>query len=112
MCVLLAAGGTSSIFLPVQYQRNRYSGDCKLDQDAGARGRWHLVCPGFIDFEKDVGYGYVNIDDCYSEKKRSTNGDIVAGWSYLPHPFIRSPPTQSRQDPFSLWNEMAHGPNS
>ncbi|KAK6996482.1 alpha-galactosidase [Favolaschia claudopus] len=26
----------------------------------------------------DVGYNYVNIDDCYSEKQRNTNGDIVA----------------------------------
>ncbi|KAK2464522.1 hypothetical protein APHAL10511_003501 [Amanita phalloides] len=26
----------------------------------------------------DVGYTYVNIDDCYAEKNRSANGDIVA----------------------------------
>ncbi|KJA21424.1 glycoside hydrolase family 27 protein [Hypholoma sublateritium FD-334 SS-4] len=26
----------------------------------------------------DVGYNYVNIDDCYSEKNRSSSGDIVA----------------------------------
>ncbi len=27
---------------------------------------------------KDVGYNYVSIDDCYSEKNRSSSGDIVA----------------------------------
>lgn len=27
---------------------------------------------------KDVGYNYVNIDDCYSEKKRNETGDIIA----------------------------------
>ncbi|PFH48961.1 glycoside hydrolase family 27 protein [Amanita thiersii Skay4041] len=27
---------------------------------------------------KDLGYNYVNIDDCYSEKKRDAAGDIVA----------------------------------
>ncbi|KAJ7794855.1 glycoside hydrolase family 27 protein [Mycena olivaceomarginata] len=32
----------------------------------------------------DVGYGYVNIDDCYSEKKRSANGDIVADKTRFP----------------------------
>ncbi|KAK7006262.1 alpha-galactosidase [Favolaschia claudopus] len=26
----------------------------------------------------DIGYNYVNIDDCYSEKQRNANGDIVA----------------------------------
>jgi len=26
----------------------------------------------------DVGYNYVNIDDCYSEKKRDASGNIVA----------------------------------
>ncbi|KAF8153649.1 glycoside hydrolase family 27 protein [Mycena galopus ATCC 62051] len=26
----------------------------------------------------DVGYTYVNVDDCYSEKQRNANGDIVA----------------------------------
>jgi alpha-galactosidase len=26
----------------------------------------------------DVGYEYVGIDDCYSEKQRSPQGDIVA----------------------------------
>lgn len=28
--------------------------------------------------EQDVGYNYVNIDDCYSEKKRNATGDIIA----------------------------------
>ncbi|KAJ3558162.1 hypothetical protein NP233_g11560 [Leucocoprinus birnbaumii] len=26
----------------------------------------------------DAGYNYINIDDCYSEKERDSNGDIVA----------------------------------
>lgn len=26
-----------------------------------------------------AGYNYINIDDCYSEKKRSASGDIVEG---------------------------------
>ncbi|KAJ7662972.1 glycoside hydrolase family 27 protein [Mycena rosella] len=32
----------------------------------------------------DVGYNYVNIDDCYSEKKRSAAGDIVADKERFP----------------------------
>ncbi|KAJ7500310.1 glycoside hydrolase family 27 protein [Mycena galericulata] len=32
----------------------------------------------------DVGYNYVNIDDCYSEKKRNTAGDIVADPTRFP----------------------------
>lgn len=28
---------------------------------------------------QDVGYTHVNIDDCYAEKNRSTDGFIVAG---------------------------------
>lgn len=26
---------------------------------------------------QDAGYTYVNVDDCYAEKERSPNGDIV-----------------------------------
>jgi len=32
---------------------------------------------------QDVGYAYINIDDCYSEKNRSASGDIVASASFL-----------------------------
>ncbi|KAJ7157572.1 glycoside hydrolase family 27 protein [Mycena crocata] len=32
----------------------------------------------------DVGYNHVNIDDCYSEKKRSAAGDIVADKTRFP----------------------------
>lgn len=32
---------------------------------------------------QDVGYEYVGIDDCYSEKKRNDAGDIVASASFL-----------------------------
>ncbi|KAJ3508287.1 hypothetical protein NLJ89_g5844 [Agrocybe chaxingu] len=32
----------------------------------------------------DVGYNYMNIDDCYSEKKRSPSGDIVASKEKFP----------------------------
>ncbi|KAK7680218.1 hypothetical protein QCA50_016727 [Cerrena zonata] len=32
----------------------------------------------------DVGYNYVNIDDCYSEKKRNATGDIVAHKTRFP----------------------------
>ena len=28
---------------------------------------------------KDLGYNYVNVDDCYSKKERNENGDIVEG---------------------------------
>lgn len=31
---------------------------------------------------QDIGYNHVNVDDCYSEKKRSSSGDIVAS-TYL-----------------------------
>jgi hypothetical protein len=27
---------------------------------------------------KDVGYNYLNLDDCYSERNRSASGDIIA----------------------------------
>ncbi|KAJ7610171.1 glycoside hydrolase family 27 protein [Roridomyces roridus] len=33
----------------------------------------------------DVGYNHVNVDDCYSEKKRNDNGDIVADPTRFPH---------------------------
>ncbi|KAJ6560957.1 glycoside hydrolase family 27 protein [Mycena sp. CBHHK59/15] len=33
----------------------------------------------------DVGYNYVNIDDCYSEKQRSAAGDIVADAQRFPN---------------------------
>lgn len=38
--------------------------------------------------DKDVGYNYVSIDDCYSEKNRSSSGDIVASavHAFLPLP--------------------------
>ncbi|KAJ7041798.1 glycoside hydrolase family 27 protein [Mycena alexandri] len=32
----------------------------------------------------DVGYNYVNVDDCYSEKKRSEDGDIIADKTRFP----------------------------
>ncbi|KAJ7767257.1 glycoside hydrolase family 27 protein [Mycena metata] len=32
----------------------------------------------------DVGYNYVNVDDCYSEKKRSEDGDIIADKKRFP----------------------------
>ncbi|KAJ6512538.1 glycoside hydrolase family 27 protein [Mycena sanguinolenta] len=32
----------------------------------------------------DVGYNYVNVDDCYSEKQRNSNGDIVADKNRFP----------------------------
>lgn len=32
----------------------------------------------------DVGYNYVNLDDCYSEKKRSASGDIIANKQRFP----------------------------
>jgi alpha-galactosidase len=31
---------------------------------------------------QDIGYDHVNVDDCYSEKKRSSSGDIVASTSF------------------------------
>ncbi|KAF7312919.1 Alpha-galactosidase [Mycena kentingensis (nom. inval.)] len=33
----------------------------------------------------DVGYTYVNVDDCYSEKKRDAEGSIVADPTRFPH---------------------------
>jgi alpha-galactosidase len=30
---------------------------------------------------KAVGYNWVNLDDCYSEKQRSESGEIIAGKS-------------------------------
>ena len=30
---------------------------------------------------QDYGYNYVNVDDCYAEKTRDTNGNIVASTS-------------------------------
>lgn len=34
---------------------------------------------------QDAGYNYVNIDDCYAEKNRTADGDIVEGKSFLDH---------------------------
>jgi len=33
---------------------------------------------------QDAGYNYINIDDCYSEKTRNSEGDIVAS-AYKSH---------------------------
>lgn len=35
------------------------------------------MCP-LIPGTQDAGYNHINLDDCYSEKKRSPSGDIVA----------------------------------
>lgn len=35
-------------------------------------------CWLFFWLRQDVGYNYINIDDCYSEKERDSNGNIVA----------------------------------
>lgn len=32
-----------------------------------------------LNFQQSAGYNYVNIDDCWAEKNRSTSGDLVAG---------------------------------
>jgi alpha-galactosidase len=32
----------------------------------------------FVSLVQDAGYNWMNLDDCYSEKKRNVDGDIVA----------------------------------
>lgn len=36
-----------------------------------------------FSLRQDVGYNYVNIDDCYSEKERDESGSIVASAYHL-----------------------------
>ncbi|KAG6902161.1 hypothetical protein C0995_003635 [Termitomyces sp. Mi166 len=52
---------------------------CNIDEDLiltdASNALFHLTC-GFCRL-KEVGYNYINIDDCYAEKTRSTDGSII-----------------------------------
>ncbi|KAJ3808452.1 glycoside hydrolase superfamily [Lentinula aff. lateritia] len=47
---------------------------CNIDEDLVLEAAQLMVSLGL----QAAGYEYVNIDDCYAEKNRSENGDIVA----------------------------------
>ncbi|KAJ4497551.1 glycoside hydrolase [Lentinula lateritia] len=47
---------------------------CNIDEDLVLEAAQLMVSLGL----QTAGYEYVNIDDCYAEKNRSENGDIVA----------------------------------
>ncbi|KAJ8456849.1 hypothetical protein ONZ45_g18557 [Pleurotus djamor] len=49
---------------------------CNINETVVAHAASRLKALGLAD----AGYNFVNIDDCYSEKERNADGDIVAGW--------------------------------
>ena len=63
---------------------------------------------------QDAGYTWMNLDDCYAERNRSEDGDIVARkltFCVFIHP-IHIQFDLKRQDPFPIWNEISHRSNS
>jgi hypothetical protein len=55
----------------------------------------------------------MNIDDCYSEKERNANGDIIPRMSCV-FPVTTLFPTSLvafRQDPLPIWDEQTYGSN-
>ncbi|KAJ7185889.1 glycoside hydrolase superfamily [Mycena filopes] len=59
--------------LPVLGYNTWNAYQCNIDQDLVLTTAKLVVSLGL----QDVGYQYVNIDDCYAEKSRSASGDIV-----------------------------------
>ncbi|KAF9029826.1 glycoside hydrolase family 27 protein [Hymenopellis radicata] len=54
---------------------------CNINEDLVYNTAELMVSLGLA---QDVGYNYVNIDDCYSEKQRSASGDILANAERFP----------------------------
>ncbi|KAJ7213259.1 glycoside hydrolase superfamily [Mycena rebaudengoi] len=59
--------------LPVLGYNTWNAYQCNIDEDLILTTGELMVSLGLLD----VGYTYLNIDDCYSEKNRDANGDIV-----------------------------------
>ncbi|PBL04296.1 glycoside hydrolase family 27 protein [Armillaria gallica] len=53
---------------------------CNIDEDTIYETAELIVSLGL----KDVGYEYMNIDDCYAEKQRNSSGDIVENAKRFP----------------------------
>ncbi|KAI6040914.1 glycoside hydrolase family 27 protein [Pisolithus marmoratus] len=53
---------------------------CDISEDIIIKNANLMISLGLVD----VGYNYVNIDDCYSERQRSPAGDIVASKTKFP----------------------------
>ncbi|KAK0464255.1 glycoside hydrolase family 27 protein [Desarmillaria tabescens] len=53
---------------------------CNINETLVLESAQHLVSLGLAD----LGYEYVNIDDCYSERNRSSSGDILASAERFP----------------------------
>jgi alpha-galactosidase len=53
---------------------------CHINQTVVLENAELMVKLGF----RDLGYTYLNIDDCYSEKKRNAKGEIVANSTRFP----------------------------
>ncbi|KAI6019988.1 glycoside hydrolase family 27 protein [Pisolithus orientalis] len=53
---------------------------CDISEDIIIKNANLMISLGLVD----VGYNYVNIDDCYSERQRSPVGDIVASKTKFP----------------------------
>ncbi|KAF8191770.1 glycoside hydrolase family 27 protein [Pholiota molesta] len=53
---------------------------CNINETVVLDTAQRMKSLGFLD----VGYNYVNLDDCYSEKNRSASGDIVANKANFP----------------------------
>jgi len=53
---------------------------CDINENLILDTAKYMKSLGFLD----VGYDHVNLDDCYSERKRNSNGDIVANKARFP----------------------------
>ncbi|KAJ7583600.1 glycoside hydrolase [Mycena floridula] len=60
--------------LPVLGYNTWNAYQCNIDEDLMLTTAKAMKSLGLLD----VGYNYVNIDDCYAEKNRSSTGDIIA----------------------------------
>ncbi|KAK7044903.1 alpha-galactosidase [Favolaschia claudopus] len=59
--------------LPFLGYNTWYAYQCNIDQDLVLTTAKLMKSLGLLD----VGYNYINIDDCYAEKNRSESGDII-----------------------------------
>ncbi|KAF7360120.1 Alpha-galactosidase [Mycena venus] len=76
LLVSVAALDNGVARLPILGYNTWNAYQCNIDQDLVLTTAKLMKSLGLLD----VGYHYVNIDDCYAEKNRTASGDIIPGW--------------------------------
>ncbi|KAL4229809.1 hypothetical protein ACF0H5_010201 [Mactra antiquata] len=71
----------------LSWERYRCNIDCVNDPDNCISEKLYMKMADLLVSEgyKDKGYIYVNIDDCWMEKQRDSNGSLVADRQRFPH---------------------------